>query len=72
MDAINNSVGNAVFASTWMLLSRLDKTGQRNKQVIHDYADSGYVSYITKKPLIIVYHEFEYKWLTLISVLYKG
>ena len=40
--------------------------------MIHDYADSGYVSYITKKPLIIVYHEFEYKWLTLISVLYKG
>ena len=72
VDAINNSLGNAVFNCTWDFLARLNQTGLRNSSVIRNYAMSGYVKYLSQKPLVVVYHEFELKWLTTYSLYFMG
>jgi hypothetical protein len=72
VDAICNSLNNGVFESTLHLLLRLNETGARNHSVIRNYADSGYAKYISKKPLIVIIHEYVCKWITTHSVYFMG
>ena len=64
VDAIVNSSNNVLFHNSQMLIDRIDQTTSRSHIAMNEYLHTGFVRLSSLRPLVVIYHEFMFKWLT--------
>ena len=65
-------MGNALYPTSFLLLNRIDKITNRAGRALQAYTRSGFVQYLCSKPIAVIFHENDFKWLTTHPFFFAG